>query len=129
MIPVRKTFNEEHNYNFVLLYVARPQITTHPLNKLVEVNNDSTNVTFTCMAEGASSYFWERRGDNIADDASGNQTNRLTLVTLIPPDAGQYRCVALNEHGSNESDYARLTIKGTLIIVDVEHRFVITFIS
>ena len=99
-----------------MLYVARPQIITHPLNKLVEVNNDSTNVQFMCMAEGASSYYWERKGhDDIPSDASGIQTSRLTLVSLIPPDAGQYRCIARNEHGTNESDYARLTIKGIII--------------
>ena len=69
------------------------------------------------MAEGASSYHWERKGhDNIPSNATGTQTRTLTLISLIPSDAGQYRCVAHNEHGTNESNHARLTIKGTYII-------------
>ena len=67
------------------------------------------------MAEGASSYYWERRGDDIPTDALGTQTNTLTLVTLIPPDEGQYRCVAVNQHGNNFSDYAMLRINGKLL--------------
>ena len=67
------------------------------------------------MAEGASAYFWQRGGgDDIPTDALGMQTNTLTLVTLIPPDEGQYRCVAVNQHGRNFSDYAMLRIKGNL---------------
>jgi len=93
--------------------VARPQIITHPVNKLVEVNNDSTNVQFRCMAEGATSYFWQRRGrNNFPAGATELQTNILTINNLIPPDAGQYRCVAVNEHGRNFSIYAMLRIKG-----------------
>ena len=95
-----------------LFYLARPQIITHPLNRLVEVNNDTTNVQFTCMAEGATSYFWEREDGSIPTDSIGMDTNILTLVGLIPPDAGQYRCVAVNEHGRNFSEYATLRIKG-----------------
>jgi len=97
----------------VYYYIAIPQIIVHPLNKLVEVNNDSTNVQFTCMAEGAFSYFWQRGGhDDIPSDALGIKTNILTLVNLIPPDHGRYRCVAANQYGRNFSNYAILTIQG-----------------
>ena len=93
--------------------VARPQIITHPVNKLVEVNNDSTNVQFTCMAEGATSYFWQRRGrKDINSDAMGIETNALKLVSITPDDNGDYRCVAENEHGRNFTNYAKLSIKG-----------------
>jgi len=96
--------------NFV--FVALPQIVTHPLNGLVEVNNDTTNVRFICMAEGATSYYWEREDGSIPTDSIGMDTNTLTLISLVPPDAGQYRCVAVNIHGRNFSDYAMLRIKG-----------------
>ncbi|XP_065905004.1 uncharacterized protein [Dysidea avara] len=91
---------------------TRPQITTHPLTKLIEINNDSTNVQFMCMAEGALFYYWERSGHiDIPSNATGIQTNTLTLVSVLPPDAGQYRCVAVNQHGRNFSDYAILIIE------------------
>jgi len=96
----------------VCYFVAIPQITTHPLNKFVEINNDSTNVQFTCMAEGASSYYWQRGEHHIPSGALGIKTNKLILVSLMPSDEGQYRCVAVNGHGKNYSDYARLTING-----------------
>ena len=97
---------------YLCFCVAQPQITTHPLNKLIEVNNDSTNVQFTCMAEGASSYNWERKDDDIPTDALGINSSTLSLTTLKPPDEGQYRCVAVNQHGSTSSNYAVLTVKG-----------------
>ena len=68
------------------------------------------------MAEGASSYYWERKDSGIPTSALGIKTNTLTLVSLIPPDKGQYRCVAVNEHGRNYSDYANLTINGMHVI-------------
>jgi len=98
----------------VYYYVAIPQIIVHPLNKIVEVNNDSTNVLFACMAEGASSYFWERDVGNIPSGSLGIKTNILTLVSLTPYDKGQYRCVAINQHGRMFSNYAVLTIKGMI---------------
>ena len=98
-----------------MYFIARPQIITHPLNKLVEVNNDSTNVQFSCMAEGASSYFWQRKDGVIPTGTLGIKTNVLTLVRLVPPDAGQYRCVAVNQHGRNFTDYAMLTIEGIVM--------------
>jgi len=69
-----------------------------------------------CMAEGASSYSWQRGGGiDIPLNATGIQTNTLTLVNLTPPDAGQYRCVADNQHGRNFTEYAILTIEGIVI--------------
>jgi len=105
--------------NIICCYcVAKPQIIVHPVNKLVEVNNDSTNVQFMCLAEGASSYFWQRRGQNdFPAGATEIQANILTINNLIPPDEGQYRCVAVNQHGRNFSNYAKLRIKGKENIV------------
>ena len=80
---------------------------------MIEINNHSTSVQFTCVAAGASSYYWMRRGsDDIPYGASGTRTNTLTLVNIIPPDAGEYRCVAVNQHGQNYSNYAKLIIEG-----------------
>ena len=99
------------------MYSAWPQITEPPQNSIVEVNNDYTNVQFKCIAEGAMSYYWERRvGDipfsaNVVTD-SDMESSILIIQSLKPPDDGQYRCVAVNEHGTNHSDYAMLSIVG-----------------
>ncbi|XP_065909246.1 uncharacterized protein [Dysidea avara] len=108
---VRVELGDVSSARGIIIDTTRPQITTHPLSKLIEVNNDSTNVQFTCMAEGASSYFWQRSDNVIPTGALGIKTNVLTLVRLVPPDAGQYRCVAVNQHGRNFTDYAILTIE------------------
>ena len=93
-------------------FTALPQIYIHPLDNTVKVDNDSTSVTFTCMAHGASSYFWERENDNIPSDAMGINTSSLTLHNVLPSYSGHYQCVAKNEHGRTYSNYAMLTVEG-----------------
>ena len=94
------------------MYIAPPQIYIHPLDNTVKVNNDSTSVTFTCMAHGASSYFWERENDNIPSNAKGINTSSLTLHNVLPYNSGHYQCVAKNEHGRTYSNYAMLIVEG-----------------
>ena len=80
----------------------------------IKVDNDSTSVTFTCMAYEALSYYWERETGDIPLDAVGINTNTLTLHNILPPDSGRYRCVADNEHGITYSNYAVLTVGGKI---------------
>ena len=91
-----------------------PVITQHPMDMTINLVNDTTNVSLTCEAYGASSYIWERQNDVITSDSTGMNTNTLTLINLQPEDAGNYRCVATNASGSSESNYASLTINGTV---------------
>ena len=82
------------------------------MNMTVNLTNDITNMSLTCRADRASSYKWERQNGVIPSDSTGVNTNTLTLINLQPEDAGNYRCVATNGVGSNESNYAKLTING-----------------
>ena len=86
----------------------------HPMNALIELFTNFTNLTLTCEADGALSYNWERQNDLIPSDSTGMNTNTLTLINLQPEDAGNYRCVATNASGSTASDYANITINGTM---------------
>ena len=78
-------------------FTALPQIYIHPMDNTVKVDNDSTSVTFTCMAHGALSYFWERENDNIPSDAMGINTSSLILHNVLPSYSGHYQCVAKNQ--------------------------------
>ena len=84
------------------------------MDMTINLVNDTTSVSLTCEADGASSYRWERQNDVIPSDSTGVNTTTLTLINLQPEDAGNYRCVATNASGSSESNYANLTINGTV---------------
>ena len=84
------------------------------MDTVIQLYSNFTNYTLTCVADGASSYNWERRDDVIPSDSTGVNTNTLALINLQPEDAGDYRCVATNASGSSFSNYANLTINGTV---------------
>ena len=92
--------------------VNLPVIIKNPKNALVNLNSNFTNVTFTCEADGASSYYWERQHGSIPSGATGVNTNNLIISNLQLKDAGYYRCVAVNGSGNTTSEYAELTLAG-----------------
>ena len=87
------------------------------MSQVIDLRSNFTNITLTCKADGASSYYWERKRDDIPSSAIGVNSSSLTLINLQLKDAGQYRCVATNNIGSTESDYTVLILKGTYLFV------------
>ena len=85
------------------------------MDTVIQLYSNFTNHTLTCEADGASSYNWKRQNDVIPSDSTGVNTNTLTLINLQSEDAGNYRCVATNSRGSNQSNYAVVTIYGKSI--------------
>lgn len=82
----------------------------------ISINNDSTSVTFTCMADGASSYLWQRENGSVLSNSEGSNSSTLLLHNILPSDNGNYRCVAMNEYGMTPSNFAKLTVEGTYIV-------------
>ena len=91
-----------------------PVFTMDPIDAVIQLYSNFTNHTLTCEADGASSYNWERQNDVIPSDSTGVNTNTLTLINIQPEDAGNYQCLATNASGSSQSNYAHLTINGTV---------------
>ena len=77
------------------------------------IDNDTTSVTFTCAADGASSYFWQRDNGNISSNAEEIDNSTLTLKNILPSNNGHYQCVAENEYGRSYSNFALLTVEGS----------------
>ena len=96
----------------VFIFAALPQIYLYPLDKTVKIDNDSTSITFICIAYQVSYYFWQKETGNIPSNAMGIKSSSLTLHNILPPDSGRYQCVAGNEHGKVYSNYVMLTVEG-----------------
>ena len=99
---------------YLCFIVTPPVIAIPPMDAVIDLYSNFTNYTLTCEANDTKSYKWERGNGTIPSDSTGVNTNTLTLINLQPEDAGNYRCVATNASGSSESNYANLTINGTV---------------
>src|ERR1035437_2822512 len=88
-----------------------PTITTQPTNQSVRV---SSNATFSVTASGQSPlrYRWSFNGTNLTNSAhiSGATNTTLTISNVVAGDAGNYRVVVSNSHGSATSSNATLTV-------------------
>jgi len=67
------------------------------------------------VADGATSYNWERQSGSIPSGTTGVTTNTLTIINLLPEDSGNYRCVATDASGSSYSEYATVIAKGDML--------------
>ena len=101
------------------LHVVQPIMYVHPMDRIIEINNDSTSIVLTCMAYGALSYYWLKENHTIQPNTMENMTNSLLLVNIMPSGSGRYQCVAENSYGRISSDYAELIVKGMTYITYV----------
>ena len=83
------------------------------------LKSNFTNISLTCEAKGAASYYWERQHGSIPSSAIGVNSSVLTLSNLQLKDSGYYRCVTVNGGGSTKSKYAKLTLAGKYIITSI----------
>ena len=80
-------------------------------NVIIKSHTESINLTLTCIANKASSYYWEKENDSIPYDSIGENTPYLTLIDVQTEDSGNYRCVVTDKcNVTSYSDYAAVTI-------------------
>ena len=86
------------------------------MDTTIEINNESTTVILTCIANKSSSYYWERSNGDLSNQSNimGINSSYLVLHNVLPSHSGRYRCVAENMYGKNYSNYATLLIKGAI---------------
>lgn len=82
-----------------------PSITQHPQSRTVSPGG---SVTFSVAASGTEplSYQWQKAASNIA----GATGTSYTVNPVAESDAGNYRCVVTNDHGTATSNEAVLTV-------------------
>jgi len=102
-----------HTYTVLGTKDSKPVITTQPKGMEVSIDSETDNLSLTCKAEGATSYYWEKQNGSIQLDATGENSDTLTLVNLTPSHGGLYRCVACNSCNIKAySDYAHVSVTG-----------------
>lgn len=97
---------------------AAPQITQQPAPTTACPGN---TVGFTVTATGDSvSYQWTKNNTNLSNaegKVSGATTNAISISSITPDDAADYRCVITGPCVSVTSDAAHLTIGGDAPVI------------
>ena len=103
-----------------------PYITTHPSSNVIRLSTNNHKLSLTCKADGATLYKWEKQYSVISSHATGVNTNTLTIINLQPEDAGNYRCVAINDCGNSYSKYALVAVNGMCNLAELLYFLVIS---
>ena len=89
-------------------------IDASPISSTVIALND---VTLTCLSTFIISitipYSWHRVNGNVPSQASGQNTDTLTIHRIVPIDEGQYYCMAILFGHCAVSNYVMVTVEGT----------------
>lgn len=88
--------------------IVLPTFTQHPQSQAAFVGS---NVSFSVAVNtnGPEEYYWTKNGATILGNPSAG-TATLTLNSVTPADAGEYRCVVVNNAGPATSEPAFLTV-------------------
>ena len=78
---------------------------------IIKSSDESVNLTLTCVANEASSYYWEIENGNIPLDTIGVNTSSVIFNDVQPEDSGNYRCVITNNCNiQSYSEYVTINI-------------------
>ena len=104
-------------YNIFFITGSFPHIVNPPSDQVINLEANDHNISLLCETDRRLFITWEKENDTIAlDRANGINSGNLTLISLQPEDAGNYRCVVRGSfYGSCSSDYATITINGNYI--------------
>lgn len=88
-----------------------PFITSQPIAQTVHLGSTAT-FSVTVPFEAETVYQWQINGTNLVESAHivGSRSNRLSIVTTVPGDVGQYRVVVSTAVGSTNSSTATLNL-------------------
>ena len=82
------------------------------------LNTSNFTLTMRCISEdNNSNYEWEKRNSQLPSRINGAHSPCLTVLNLMPEDAGEYRCIISNSTGRIASDYTTLTVNGILMCI------------
>jgi len=87
-----------------------PVIDCHPEDQDKNISDDDESLSLECIAKGAKSYHWERKGGEMSSNVEGMNRNKLTINNLQPIHSGSYRCVVANGDQKISSRYAKINI-------------------
>ncbi len=89
-----------------------PTIVSQPADRYSDVTS-STTLAVTATGADSLTYQWRRSGEVMANETGhieGATTASLTLVNIVPWDAGTYDCVVSDDCGSVTSREAKLMV-------------------
>jgi hypothetical protein len=115
------TFTKTGGFTVTAAPNTPPSIVQHPQSQLVSAGD---SVTFAVAASGSAPLEYRWRKD--AADIPGADGEAFTIGSATPDDAGSYRCVVTNDHGTATSDAAALAVDTSVQVVKASYPVVDT---
>ena len=92
----------------------------------MNLNDSNFTLSMKCVPEeNDSNYEWEKKNSQLPLRIEGAYSSCLTILNLMPEDAGEYRCIMSNFTGKVASNYTTLSIIGKFCVLHVHvHTFI-----